>query len=348
MPGTVNFADWKFTWSIPQLSGEGLVISKADFRGTRVLYRGSQPFTLAPYHDDTPTFKDGLGPMCGGLPYTALKPTAPNVPSWLLPPGNVAANDNQAVVVEFVNATQIVPAMAVVWAKFQIGNYQYIHRWEFRADGSIHAEVGLGGKLFRIAGPDGVPGGRSHIHHFYFRLDFDIVTATDNLAQRFAHDSNALADDVWRDITVESQQTIDLPKFTKWRVLNRRLIDRDLPRSYELIPCSEGAPDSVYSKGDAWVVRYKGAAEYGADVGPDPLFPGKCSDHVLGTKYVNGEGVNGEDIVLWYCLRHHHLPRHLSEEKKVVPYEFLGFHIEPRDFLTDTPVNLYPTNPPSP
>jgi len=348
MPGTVNYADWKFSWSIPDLQGGGLVVSKADFRGTRVLYRGSQPFVLVPYHSDSPTFKDGLGAQCGGLPYTALKPSAPNVPSWNLPPGSIAANDNQAVVVENAASTFTDPAKAIVWAKFQVGNYQYIHRWEFHADGAIHAEVGLGGQLLGVLGPDGIIGGRGHVHNFYFRLDFDIVTAAGNLVQRFGHKGNAMGDDKLTDIKVEAKETVNLQEFTTWRVINKTLLNRDVPRSYELIPCTEGAADGTYSTGDVWVVRYKGPAEYGQDVGPDPNLPGKCTDHVLGANYVNGESVDGQDVVVWYCLRGHHFPRHLSEEKKVLPYHFIGFHMEPRDFLDDTPRNLYPTTPPSP
>lgn len=42
------------------------------------------------------------------------------------------------------------------------------------------------------------------------------------------------------------------------------------------------------------------------------------------------------DVVVWYCLRHHHQPRQLGEETIVVPYELLSFHIEPRDFLDGT------------
>ncbi len=343
MPGSVNYADWSFSWLIPSLAGEGLAISKADFRGTRVLFRAGQPFVIVPYHGDSPHYKDSLG-AGPGLPFTALKPTAPNAHSFDLPPGSTATNDNQydvvnnpggAVMVERVAATLTEPAKAIVWAKFQCGNYQYIHHWEFQADGGIQAQVWLGGKLF---GPEP---GRGHIHNFYFRLDFDIVTAADNLAQRFAHLDNKPGDDVWQDITIESKQTVDPKTFTKWRVINKSKKNTNgQPRSYELIPGSDGGPDGTYSTADLWVVRYKSGAEDGADVG--------FKDDVLGTKYVDGESVDGQDIVIWYCLRTHHKPRELGEEKNVLPYEFIGFRIEPRDFLDDTPKNLYPTTPPSP
>jgi len=73
-----------------------------------------------------------------------------------------------------------------------------------------------------------------------------------------------------------------------------------------------------------------------------------CTDFVIGSQYANGESVNGEDVVVWYCLRMHHQPRQFGEEKRVLPYESIGFRIEPRDFLDDTLTGLYPTTPKSP
>jgi primary-amine oxidase len=334
MPGSVNFADWTFSWSIPTLNGEGLVISFADFKGTRVLYRAGAPFVLVPYHGNSPTFKDGLSPNCGGLPFLALKPTAPCVTGGDLPPGSVAANDNQAVQVELVPADLTDPAKAVVWAKLQCGNYQYIHRWEFLADGNIHAEVGLGGRLLTTAGV-------GHIHNFYFRLDFDIATPGNNLAQRFEHQGNLPGQDKWIDIKLESKETVNPSRYTKWRVLNKTPKANGQQRSYELIPGSDGAPDGTYSTGDLWVVRYKSGAETGSNVA--------CNDTVLTTSYATpAENVDGQDVVIWYCLRSHHFPRQLGEEKKVLPYHSIALHMESRDWVEDTIKNLYPTTPPSP
>lgn len=345
MPGTVNYAGWTFSWLIPNLSGQGLVISKANFKGMRVLFRAGVPFVLVPYHSNAPTFKDGLGTgTCGqGLPLVALKPAAPNLGYQEYVPGQKAGNDNQhdpvnnpsgAVFVEKNPATLIEPENAVLWAKFGCGNYQYVHRWEFRADGAIHAQVGLGGALHPPAP------GKGHIHNFYFRLDFDIVTADNNLVQRLEHQGWGLNQDQWADIKIEQKDFVAPNVFTRWRVINKTPKANGMFRGYEIIPASDGAPDGTYSKADLWVVRYKSGAETGADVA--------CNDAALENNYVSNESVDGEDVVVWYCLRHHHRPRELGEEKKVLPYSFIGLHIEPRDFLDNTPINLYPTTPPSP
>lgn len=352
MPGSVSHAGWSLSWAIPALKGGGLVIRKADFDQTRVLYEAGAPFVLVDYHANKPTFKDGLGPSSPGASFLALTPTAPNAKGAQLFP-SIAGNDNQydpgtnpegAVMVEEHPADLSEPEHLVVWAKFLSGDYQYIHRWEFGADGSIHAKIGLGGELWsEDPGPDGLKGGRAHIHSFYFRLDFDIATASNNLVQEFAHtDLSALPGDNWIGLTKEGKRVVKPAQFTKWRVVNKAPKANGQLRGYELIGASEGPPDGTYSTGDVWVVRYA-SGEDGSAVG--------VNDSVLEKIYAGGgspESVDGKDVVVWYCLRTHHLPRHRGEEDKVLPYEFIGFRIEPRDFLDHTPKGLYTTTPTSP
>jgi hypothetical protein len=349
--GLANFADWSLYYSIPTL-GAGLEIGWADYRGTRVIWSAGAPFVLVPYHSGSPAFKDGLNyTACGsGIGFSKLIPTAPNAPSWQLPPSAWATNDSAydpntnpggAIAVEQELATELEARRLVVWAKFQAWNYQYVHHWEFHADGSIHASVGLAGLLYPSTEFDNVPGGRGHIHNFYFRLDFDVVSAGNNLVQRFAHPTNALNADTWTDVTTEGKQSVDPAQFTRWRVLNKSPKPNGLFRSYELSPGSDGLPDGTYSTGDLWVVRYRWPLEDGAVVA--------CTDDALQTVYATPpENVDGQDVVLWYCLRHHHRPRHRGEEETVVPYEFVTFHLAPRDFLDATPKPLYDTVPPSP
>jgi primary-amine oxidase len=245
-------------------------------------------------------------------------------------------NPTGAVVLEQVPATVLEPAKAVVWCKLQCWNYQYIHRWEFRADGSIEAGVGLGGQLWTTNPPT-----MGHVHNFYFRLDFDMVSAGNNLVQEFSHPGNNPGQDGWQDIKVEVSRTRNLGQATKWRVINKAAKPNGQVRSYELTPGSDMGPDGTYSTADLWVLQYD-ASQDGAAVG--------FTDQVLGSSYLHGvnASVDGKDVVVWHCLRHHHEPRQLGEETSVLPYEYLSFHIEPRDFLDATPKNLYTTNPPSP
>jgi Copper amine oxidase, enzyme domain len=346
MPGSVQHANWSVCWFVPSMNGEGLKIAGATFNGRSVIASGGAPFVIVPYHGESPTFKDGLNPQCGGLPYLALIPTAPNVHQNSLPPNNTATNDNEfhaqnnprgAVVVEKHGKGWIEPEHLVVWAKFQCGNYQYVHRWVFHADGSVHVEVGLGGKLGSW-GPQ-----LGHIHHFYFRLDLDIDGAGNNQAQRLHHGGWGLNQDAWLSILTETTNTANPAGYTKWKVVNKAAKPNGQFRSYELVPGSDGGPDGKYSTNDVWVCLYKSGTESGSDVGSN------CKDTALTTAYVNPpENVDGKDVVLWYCLRHHHFTRYLGEEKKVLPYHFVRFHLEPRDFLDDTPTGLYSTNPSSP
>jgi primary-amine oxidase len=350
MPGTVTYAGWTVSWSIPTGWGGGLVISKAQFQdpGTAqkrmVLYRGTIPFVLVPYHGGSPIFKDGINDV--GAPYTPVVPTSANDSAGTGTP--TAGNDNQwgagnltgAVAVEQESATLLAPASLVIWAKFQCANYQYIHRWEFRADGSFEVGVGLGGHLWTMDPPTS-----NHVHTFYARLDFDVDGAANNAVQEFSHPNNNPGSDNWVTIGQEGRRLANPATARKWRVVNKAPKVNGKLRSYEITPASDMAPDGVASTGDLWVLAYD-AGQDGAAVAPQ----GAVKDAVLHTSYLHGAGavVDGADVVVWVALRHHHETRQVGEETVTLPYEFVSFHAEPRDFLDATPKNLYSTSPSSP
>src|SRR5215213_9014457 len=121
----VSGAGWSVYWRIRAMDGSGLEVWFADFRGKRVLWRGSQPFAIVPYHrpvSEPPppehTYKDGINPQCGGASFRALKHTAPNsIDPWTNPAFN-AAIDTEAVVVDVHPPTDFEPAHLVITAKF--------------------------------------------------------------------------------------------------------------------------------------------------------------------------------------------------------------------------------------
>lgn len=354
----VDHANWTFACDLPwsgSLAGGGLQIFCAKFMKQDVLFRASQPFVLVPYHHWLgPFFKDGLNPYGGGVTLAPLKPDAPNAGSWDIPASAMATTPNEAIVVETSAATAYEPASAAVWAKFQVGNYQYIQRWEFRADGLIEPSIGLGGPLFGSQPSTKEPARselrrRSHVHSFYFRLHFHLGIGGNQVVEEQQHitdfDSDGhldLKDYWWVPGEVEGKRTFDPGFYTRWRIRHRTLKNENgEPVSWEIVPGSADPPDGVSSTGDFWTLLAKGGEdELGHEV--------ETNDTVLEKGYGKGASIVGKDVILWYVLREHHRTASDGEEKTTLPYHFDHFTIRPRDVLGDTLKGLYKTKPASP
>ncbi|HKF00604.1 MAG TPA: hypothetical protein VKG45_16945 [Actinomycetes bacterium] len=327
----VTGAGWSVYWRISQAKGGGLEVWWGDFQGRRVLWRGTQPFAIVPYHrpvvEPPPpehTYKDGLNPQCGGAAFRALKHTAPNsIAPWTTSVHD-AAVDTQAVQVDLEPAGDFGPASLRIAAKFQCGWYQYVHRWEFDSTGTIHAAIGMGGALNPFAKD------KAHTHHMYFRLDLDIDGFGTDVFEVFDHSSfNDPGGDGWKTVSAQGRFTANPPTAHKFRVkdLTSASGQGDL-RGYE-IELPQNAGTDAYSTGDVWATVYRGdGVQQGADVGSD------CTDKALESVYAQGplDTVNGSDVVLWIAIRHHHEPRWNAEEANHLPYHYEEFHIEPRGF----------------
>jgi len=326
----VSGAGWSVYWRISALEGSGLEVWFADFLGRRVMWRGSQPFAIVPYHrpvagdPDPPhyTYKDGMGPQWGGVAFTALRKDAPNLwadASWQ------AAIDTQAVEVDVEPASNFGPAHLRISAKFQCGWYQYVHSWEFDGDGNIHPRVAMGGQL------NPYDSSKAHTHHMYFRVDLDIDGFSRDLFEEFEHAAyNDPGGDVWKVVNTQGKRLAAPDKARKWRVrdaLSKSALGAF--RGYEIeVPQLAGRDD--YSTGDIWVTVYRGdSVQQGGDVGVTAP-----TDEVLEKVYANGalDTANGTDIVFWVAIHAHHEPRDRSEEAVFLPYHYAEFSITPRGF----------------
>ena len=325
----VSGAGWTLYWRISKLHGSGLEIWFADFQGKRVMWRGTQPFAIVPYHrpiaDPQPpefTYKDGINPQWGGVAFTALQHNAPN--AWTHG-GSDAAVDTDAVVVDIEPASDFGPAHLVVSAKFQCGWYQYVHSWEFDSDGNIHPRLAMGGQL----NPNDPS--KAHLHHMYFRIDLDIDGFPSDVFEVFNHNQfNDPGGDDWKSVANQGKLFADPAKSRKWRV--RDAVSKNSlgqHRGYEIeIPQSAGR--DKYSTGDIWVTVYRGDhIQQGEDVAiPAP------TDDVLESVYAVGplDTTNGNDIVFWVAVHAHHEPRNEGEENHHLPYHYAEFSITPRNF----------------
>jgi Copper amine oxidase, enzyme domain len=330
-----SHAGWWVYWRIRQLDGSGLEVWFADFHGRRVLYRGSQPFALVPYHYDVAnppksppgpkhSFKDGINPQCGGVGFRALKHTAPNSIDPMSTSFFDATADTDAVVVHKEPATGFEPAHLAISAKFQCGWYQYVHRWIFDGDGNIHPQVAMGGALNPHARAN------AHVHHMYFRIDLDIDGHRSDLFEVFDHSNfDHPGGDAWEPLKYQKKLLAAPATARKWQV--RDVISRIAVGRYRAfqVEVPQVAGVDTFSTGDLWVTVFRGdEVQQGQDVGAD------CTDNVLETVYAQGplDTNKGSDIVFWVVVRAHHEPREEGEEVHHLPYHYQGFSITPRNF----------------
>ena len=135
----------------------------------------------------------------------------------------------------------------------------------------------------------------------------------------------------WTRLTRETSRPASPATFRSWRVVNPKSRNAlGLPRSYELVPGGtgtyRGASVEKFAQAELWVTRHH-AKEHPADRRPLSTFL---------PEYLNGERVDGADVVLWYALHLHHLPR--TEDWPGMRVEWASFTLRPRDFLDASPV----------
>lgn len=255
--------------------------------------------------------------------------------------------------------------------------YVFILRWKFRNDGVLIPEIGATGTLQfpgsgertwknskqqKGRGPlvarksadlkedfpylaNLKPGEEivspSHVHCFCFRLDFDIDGAAHNAVEQFDYVSDepgsALAKARWTRINKETGCRVSPETFRSWRIINLQSKNAlGQHRSYQLFPGGNGAyrgdKDDPFSQADIWVTRYRSGE-----------FPYSSADRRRTEKalpeYVDGESVDGQDVVVWYMLAFQHQPR--SEDWFEMPVAWNSFKLMPRDFLDRTPISEF-------
>jgi primary-amine oxidase len=103
------------------------------------------------------------------------------------------------------------------------------------------------------------------------------------------------------------------------------------PRSYEIIPTGgqgRGASNEAFAQGQLYALRYK-PQEF-----PLSSVDGRELKRAL-PSYLTAEILTDSDVVLYYVMQEHHLPR--SEDWPLMPVQFAGFTLMPRDFLDGSP-----------
>ncbi|MDQ3955601.1 MAG: hypothetical protein M3285_08640 [Actinomycetota bacterium] len=178
----------------------------------------------------------------------------------------------------------------VLKSELEAGWYRYISEWRLHEDGTIRPRFGFSAVKNSCVCT-------THHHHIYWRFDFDIHAASPNrvLEYNFAGLPEPSG---WVPQLEEAKRLRDEASGRKWRVENPLTA-----AGYTIVPGHEDGTADAYGQGDVWILRFN----------PNELDDGQWWTSPLRTqanldKYVNGETVEGADVVFWYATHFSHEP----------------------------------------
>jgi primary-amine oxidase len=244
-----------------------------------------------------------------------------------------------------------------------VGNYEYGLFWRLYQDGTIEAELQLTGVMHTAGVAEGSPqafatliardvAAPNHQHFFTFRLDLDVDGEANRVCEVEAepqppghHDPDGIAFSTRRTVLrseSEARRTCDPLRARRWRIENTaRSNHLGEPVAYELVPGANVLPmqapgSSIRRRArfldhHLWVTPYRREERFPAGdypnqhPGGDGLPRWTAADRQL----------EGADVVLWYTLGEHHVPR--LEDWPVMPVARLGFQLRPVGFFDRNP-----------
>ncbi|MDQ6778819.1 MAG: primary-amine oxidase [Actinomycetota bacterium] len=244
-----------------------------------------------------------------------------------------------------------------------VGNYEYGYYWSFFQDGSIESEVKLTGIVSTGAAAPGEPTPHAtriapgltapnHQHFFNVRLDMMVdgvrnsVVEVDTEAVPMGPDNPA--GNAFRAVETvlaregESGRMVDPLRGRYWKVINPSVHNGvNAPVGYKLEPGENVAsfvhPESSiaaragFMTGHVWVTPYDPTQRFAAGDYPNQ-HPGGDG---LPAWIKADRPTEDTDVVLWYSMGHHHIPR--TEDWPVMPVHRIGFSLNPNGFFDRNP-----------
>ena len=280
---------WRFLAVRPAASsglrGSGVELRFLDYRGKRVLYRGHVPILNVKYDGDA------CGPYRDwqyqeGQIRAVGRDVAPGFRLCSSPATTIMQTGSDTG--NFLGVGIYVDGQEVVLvSEMEAGWYRYVSEWRLHTNGTIRPRFGF-------AATDSPCVCNVHHHHAYWRLDFDIVTAGGNRVEEF-NDPPLTASRNWHQKSYEIARPRDPARKRKWRVKHVAS-----GSGYEIRPRPEDGvaaqrPDWPYGRGDVWILRYRGSE---IDDGVN-WTSGAGTEAGIG-RWVNGESIGGQDVVIWY------------------------------------------------
>jgi len=244
-----------------------------------------------------------------------------------------------------------------------VDNYEYGFFWYLYQDGTIESEVKLTGIVVTSAvAPGEAPrygtlvapqlSAPNHQHFFCARLDmcvdgeentvYEVHTEPAPIGPTNPHGNAfaAVATPLRRE--QDSGQVVDPLSGRFWKIENRSVLNALVePVAYRLMPGSNVLPlahpeaplrrRAAFAEQHLWVTPYDPAERYPAGDYPNQ-HPGGAG---LPEWTAANRPIEKADVVLWYTLGSHHIPR--PEDWPVMPVQRVGFKLEPLGFFDGNP-----------
>jgi hypothetical protein len=295
---------WKFLVVRPAASsgtnGSGVELRYVDYRGKRLLYRAHVPIlnvkydgnACGPYRD----WQDQEGMLsANGTDVAPGFRLCPTPATTILDTGSDTGNYLGVAI--YVQGQEV-----VLVSEMEAGWYRYISLWRLHADGTIRPRFGFSAVKSSCVCT-------VHHHHAYWRFDFDVRTAGNNVVREF-NDPPLVGSSNWHNKNYEIRRPRNPGRKRKWRVENK-----STGEAYDIIPgatdgIATSMPDSPFPRGDVWILRYRGSEIDDGVIATGPPYEAGLD------AWVNGESLNGKDVVLWYGA---HFSHDLAHDK---PGEF--------------------------
>ena len=298
---------WTFQVVRPSASsgtnGSAIELQHVRYKGKQVLYRAHVPILNIQYLNAGggcgPTYRDwqnqeacfqatGTDPLPGfrlcSSPATTIFDT-----------GSDSGNFRGVAIYKQGQEVVLVSELAAGW-------YRYISIWRFHADGTIRPR-------FAFGATDNPCTCQTHHHHVYWRFDFDIETAANNLVEEF-NDPILVGNSHWHKKVYEIRRSRDAAHKRKWKVSNTVT-----GSGYELIPGANDGKADAYGIGDLWILRYKSSEiDDGQGFTKDPALSFAHLDKFKSP----AELVENQDVVLWYSGHFLHDETHAGGQPHII------------------------------
>lgn len=275
---------WTFLAIRPSASsgenGAAIELVDVKYKGKSVLKRANVPIlnilydgnTCGPYRDWQYSESQFNADPSNGTNVAAGVRSC-TVPATTVMESNVDSGNHQGIAYYTEgDAVVLVSEMSAGW-------YRYVSEWRFHADGTIQPRFGMGA----------VQNGctcNGHVHHVYWRFDFDIDAPSPNrVLETFGHDFNAFA------IPFEAKRyrNVKLAHQT-WIVDNPKTGD-----SYKIVSGSNDGSGNgdAYARGDLWFLAYNASEMDDAAV--------HTNTQANIDAFVTNQKLNNSDVVIWYA-----------------------------------------------